>query len=64
MAINTNVSSAAINNVGTQISNFMPSVWSKKILDKLKLECKLVETIRNSGGNNKERFVLLAGIRR
>jgi hypothetical protein len=43
MAINTNVSNAAINNVGTQISNFIPSVWSKKILDKLQLECKLVD---------------------
>lgn len=43
MPINTNTSGAAINNVGTQISNFIPSVWSKKILDKLKLECKLVD---------------------
>jgi hypothetical protein len=43
MAINTNVTGAAINNVGTQIQNFIPSVWSKKILDKLKLECKLVD---------------------
>ncbi len=43
MPINTNVSSAAINNVGTQITNFIPAVWSKKILDKLKLECKLVD---------------------
>lgn len=43
MAINTNVTNAAINNVGTQISNFIPSVWSKKILDKLQLECKLVD---------------------
>lgn len=43
MPINTNVSNAAINNVGTQISNFIPSVWSKKILDKLQLECKLVD---------------------
>ena len=43
MAINTNTSGAAVNNVGTQITNFIPSVWSKKILDKLKLECKLVD---------------------
>ena len=43
MAINTDVSNAAINNVGTKITNFIPSVWSKKILDKLKLECKLVD---------------------
>ena len=43
MPINTNTSSAAVNNVGTQITNFIPSVWSKKILDKLKLECKLVD---------------------
>lgn len=43
MAINTNVTNAAVNNVGTQIQNFIPSVWSKKILDKLKLECKLVD---------------------
>lgn len=43
MPINTNTSGAAINNVGTQIANFIPSVWSKKILDKLKLECKLVD---------------------
>ena len=43
MPINTNVSSAAINNVGTQIANFIPAVWSKKILDKLQLECKLVD---------------------
>ena len=43
MPINTNTSGAAINNVGTQIANFVPSVWSKKILDKLKLECKLVD---------------------
>lgn len=41
--INTNTSGAAVNNVGTQIANFIPSVWSKKILDKLKLECKLVD---------------------
>lgn len=43
MAINNAVSNAAINNVGTQIANFIPAVWSKKILDKLKLECKLVD---------------------
>ena len=43
MSINNNVETAAINNVGTQITNFVPSVWSKKILDKLKLECKLVD---------------------
>lgn len=43
MPINNAVNNAAINNVGTQISNFIPAVWSKKILDKLKLECKLVD---------------------
>lgn len=43
MAINNNVTNAAINNVGTQLANFIPAVWSKKILDKLKLECKLVD---------------------
>lgn len=43
MPINNNVTNAAINNVGTQIANFIPAVWSKKILDKLKLECKLVD---------------------
>ncbi len=43
MPINTNTSSAAVNNVGTQIANFIPSVWAKKILDKLKLECVLVD---------------------
>ena len=34
---------SAINNTGTSISSFIPSVWSKKILDQLKLECKLVD---------------------
>lgn len=42
MAITTNPTSA-INNIGTQLSNFIPAVWSKKVLDKLKLECKLVD---------------------
>lgn len=34
---------SAINKVGTQLTNFIPSVWAKKILDKLKEECKLVD---------------------
>lgn len=34
---------SAINNVGTQLTNFIPSVWAKKILDRLKEECKLVD---------------------
>lgn len=42
MPIN-NAYTSAINNVGTSISNFIPAVWSKKILDQLKLECKLVD---------------------
>ena len=47
MAINTNPTSAAQSvggtATGTQIANFIPSVWSKKILDRLKEECKLVD---------------------
>lgn len=42
MPIN-NAYTSSINNVGTSISNFIPAVWSKKILDQLKLECKLVD---------------------
>lgn len=42
MAINTNVTSA-INTIGTNLANFIPSVWSKRVLDQLKLECKLLD---------------------
>jgi hypothetical protein len=42
MAINNNYTSA-INTVGTNLANFIPAVWSKHVLDKLKLECKLVD---------------------
>lgn len=34
---------SAINNVSTLLTNFIPSVWAKKILDRLKEECKLVD---------------------
>ncbi len=43
MLINNTITDAAINNVGTKLANFIPAVWSKKILDKLHLECKLVD---------------------
>ena len=39
----SNTYTSAINGVGTSISSFIPAVWSKKILDQLKLECKLVD---------------------
>ena len=35
---------AAINKIeGSQLTNFIPAVWSKKILDRLKEETKLVD---------------------
>ena len=44
MAINTNpIASTAAKASGTQLTNFIPAVWSKHILDKLKEECILVD---------------------
>lgn len=42
MAIETQYTSA-INNVNSNLANFIPSVWAKKILDQLKMETKLVD---------------------
>ena len=43
MAITTNVNSAAIHSNGSSITNFIPAVWSAKILEALEVEAKLVD---------------------